>query len=329
MSQKIRIGMIGCGGIAHGHVKRTLAIPEAELVALNDTSPESIERMQTSIPEVAGLPVFDDYRRMLDEVELDAVQIATPHTLHFQQAMDAIDKGLHILLEKPMVCKVSHAKELMAHAEANKRIIVLSYQRHYQPEFRYIRRAIQSGEIGDVTYVSALQCQQWKKGTAGKWRQVPELSGGGQLNDSGSHLIDIILWTTGLSVEQVFGYLDNCGTPVDINSALTLRFTNGAQGTVSVVGDALCWYEDFTIWGEKGVLFYRNGRLTHCNPDGQICEPSELPEGGNPDQNLIDAILGRDKVWAPPECGLRVIELTEAAWKSAEFGQAISVAGLG
>jgi len=329
MSQKIRIGMIGCGGIAHGHVKRTLAIPEAEIVALNDTSPESIERMKTSIPEVAGLPVYDDYRKMLDGVELDAVQIATPHTLHFQQAMNSIDKGLHILLEKPMVCRVSHAKELMAHAEANKRIIVLSYQRHYQPEFRYIRKVIQSGEIGDVTYVSALQCQQWKKGTAGKWRQVPELSGGGQLNDSGSHLIDIILWTTGLSVEQVFGYLDNCGTPVDINSALTLKFTNGAQGTVSVVGDSPCWYEDFTIWGEKGVLFYRNGKLTCCNPDGQICDPAELPEGSNPDQNLIDAILGRDKVWAPPECGLRVIELTEAAWKSAELGQAIPVAGLG
>ena len=115
---------------------------------------------------------------------------------------------------------------------------------------------------------------------------------------------------------------------MDINSALALRFKNGAQGTVSVIGDAPCWYEDFTIWGEAGVLFYRNGRLSHCGPDGAIAEPENLPAGGDPDKNFIDAILGRDVVWAPPVCGLRVIELTEAAWKSAEAGCAVKVASL-
>jgi len=328
MSDKIRIGMIGCGGIANGHVKRVLEVPEAQIVALNDVSEASIERMHGNIPETRELPVFDDYKDMLAKVEMDAVEIATPHTLHFQQSMDCLDRGLHILLEKPMVCRVEHAKKLIAHAKEKDRIIVLSYQRHYQPPFRYIKKVVEEGQIGEVTFISALQCQQWKRGTAGKWRQDPALSGGGQLNDSGSHLLDIILWTTGLAVDEVYGYIDNCGTPVDINSAISLKFKNGAQGTVSVVGDAPCWYEDFTIWGEKGVLFYRNGQLSHCGPDGQISQPEELPEGGNPDKNLIDAILGRDIVWAPPVYGLRVIELTEAAWKSAELGRAVEVGSL-
>ena len=328
MADKIRIGMIGCGGIAHGHVRRLLEVPEAEIVALNDTSEASIARMHEKIPEVRELPVFDDYRKMFGKVDMDAVEIATPHTLHFQQATDSIDRGLHVLLEKPMVCRVDHAKKLIAHAKEKDRIIVLSYQRHFQPQFRYMRKVIQEGQIGEVTFISALQCQQWKKGTAGKWRQVPELSGGGQLNDSGSHLIDIILWTTGLAVDELYGYIDNCGTPVDINSALTLKFKNGAQGTMSVVGDAPCWYEDFTIWGENGVLFYRNGQLSHCGPDGNIFQPEDMPEGGNPDKNLIDAILGRDVVWAPPVCGLRVIELTEAAWRSAELDKPVKVESL-
>ena len=325
MADKIRIGMIGCGGIAHGHVRRLLEVPEAEIVALNDISQDSIARMHDAIPETRGLPVFDDYREMLDKVEMDAVEIATPHTLHFQQAMDSIDRGLHILLEKPMVCQVAHAEELIAHAKEKDRIIVLSYQRHYQPQFRYMKKVIDEGQIGQVTFVSALQCQGWKTGTAGKWRQDPALSGGGQLNDSGSHLIDIILWTTGLAVSEVHGYIDNCGTPVDINSALSLKFGNGAQGTVSVVGDAPCFYEDFTIWGENGMLFYRNGQLSHCGPDGKIFQPEDMPEGGNPDKNLIDAILGRDVVWSPPICGRRVIELTEAAWKSAQLGKPVQV----
>ena len=328
MSDKIRMGMIGCGGIMRGHLKRTLGIPEAKIVALCDISDESIQRTTTDIPQLVGLPVYEDYREMLDKERLDAVQIATPHTLHFPMGMDALDKGLHVLMEKPLVCSVDHAKKLIAKADGAGKTILLSYQRHYQPEFRYMRKVIEEGQIGKVTYLSALQCQQWKKGTVGKWRQDPELSGGGQLNDSGSHLIDIILWTTGLAVDELSAYIDNLGTLVDINSALAFRFTNGAQGTVSVVGDAPCFYEDFTIWGEEGVLFYRNGQLTHCQPDGQMVKPENMPESTNPDQNFVDAILGREVNWVPPTCGLRVIELTEAAWKSAELGAPVKVASL-
>ena len=328
MSDKIRIGLIGCGGIMRGHARRLLGMPEVEIVALDDISDEMLGRFYEFIPEVKGLPVFYDYREMLEKVELDAVEIATPHTLHFQQTMDCLDAGKHVLLEKPMVCTVDHAHKLLAKVEEKDRVLVLSYQRHYQPAFRYMRDVIREGKLGEVTYVSALLCQDWKRSQVGKWRQDPALSGGGQLNDSGSHLVDIILWTTGLAVDEVCGYIDNLGTLVDINSALSMKFKNGAQATVSVVGDAPCWYEDFKIWGEQGVLFYRNGQLTHCGPDGKIFTPEELPEGGNPDQNLADAILGRDTVWAPPICGLRVIELTEASWKSAELGRPVKVASL-
>jgi len=306
-------------------MKRLLAVPEAEIVALCDISEESLNRTYEIVPEVKGLPVYEDYREMLDKVPMEGVEIATPHTLHFPMAMDCIDKGLHMMLEKPMVCTIDHAHKLIAHAEANKRIIVLGYQKHFDPKFRYMRKVIQEGQLGEITYINALQCQQWKKGQVGKWRQDPALSGGGQLNDSGSHLIDIIFWMTGLAVDQVYAYIDNLGTLVDINSALTVRFKNGAEGTMSVVGDAPCWYEDFTIWGEKGVLFCRNGVLTQCDGEGKMFQPEDLPAGGSPDANLIDAILGRDVVWTPPVCGLRVIELTEAAWKSAASGKPYKV----
>lgn len=329
MSANIKIGIIGCGGIAHGHVRRLIEVLEASVVALNDTSEASIARMTDAIPETKELPVFDDYLDMLGKVELDGVVIATPHTLHFQQAMDSMDHGCHVLLEKPMVCSVEHAKKLIARAQEKNRIIVLSYQRHYQPQFRYIKKAIEEGKIGKVTFIAALQGQGWKKGVAGTWRQDPELSGGGQLNDSGSHLLDIILWITGLSVDEVYGFIDHCGTPVDINSAVTLKFTNGAQGTLSVVGDSFRgFYEDVSIWGENGALFVRNGQLAHYTEDGKLVEIEEIPEGGNPDKNFIDAILGRDEVLTPPECGLRVIELTEAAWKSAELGRPVKVSSL-
>ncbi|MDH7571042.1 MAG: gfo/Idh/MocA family oxidoreductase, partial [Armatimonadota bacterium] len=145
-------------------------------------------------------------------------------------------------------------------------------------------------------------------------------SGGGQLNDSGSHLLDIILWITGLAVTEVFAFINHRGAPVDINSAISLRFDNGSEGNVSVVGDARAWWEDLTLWGENGAFFYRNGRLFEQMGDAQAREVTDLPHFSNPDQNFIYAILGKEEPQAPGICGLRVIELTEAAWRSGSTG---------
>lgn len=326
---KIRVGIIGVGGISYGHMRNFLASPDAEIVGLVDNDPKRLDTAKEKLPEVGSIPTYSDYTDMLKAGGLDAVQINTPHTLHYEQIVTSLDAGLHVLCEKPMVCSTAHGKEVIKKADEAGKVLMISYQRHFQPQYRYIKQLVESGGLGEITFISALQCQGWKKGVAGTWRQIPELSGGGQLNDSGSHLMDMLLWLSGLTAESVHAFVDNCGTPVDINSALTVRFTNGAQGTVSVVGDSACrWYEDFTIWGTKGVAFYRNGKLMVCDENGEMTEPTDLPPGGNHDQGFCDAILGRDKNWVPPTCGLRVIELTEAAWKSAEKGEPVKVSWL-
>jgi predicted dehydrogenase len=320
---RIRIGFIGSGGNARHHMGQVLGLSEAQVVALNDPNPAMLEAAKRQHPALADAPVFADYKDMLAKVEMDAVEISTPHTTHFEQIMASLDRGLHVLCEKPLVCTVAHAKEAIAKLKKSGKVGLLSYQRHYQPEFRYIREKIASGAFGKVTFVNALQCQQWKKGVAGTWRQDPALSGGGQLNDSGSHLLDILLWITGLGVEKVSAFIDNCGTPVDINSALSIGFKGGAQGNISIVGDAPTWHEDLTLWCENGVFFMRNGKLSVCDGQGRRFASEGMGGGSFPDRNFLDAIKGRDTVQSPFECGLRVIELTEAAWKSAAQGGAV------
>ncbi|MBM4084446.1 MAG: Gfo/Idh/MocA family oxidoreductase, partial [Planctomycetes bacterium] len=315
MAEQLRIGIIGCGGITHGHVQNIAGIREARVVALVDTDPQRIKDMKARHPETKDVPEFSDYREMLKSVELDATEVHTPHTLHFEQIMDSLDKGLHVLTEKPMVCKVVHAKKLIEKAEQAKKVVLVSYQRHYQGPFRYIKQVISSGQLGKVTFVSALQCQDWYRATKTLWRQKLSLSGGGQLNDSGSHLLDIILWTTGLEPGEVTAFIDNLDSEVDINSAVSVKFKGGAQGNISVVGHAPTWWEDITIWGTEGALFYRNGTLRHHVGFGkEVHELSGFPSVGNPDRNFVDAILGRAQVESPATCGLRVIQLTEAAW---------------
>jgi predicted dehydrogenase len=325
---KIRVGLIGVGGISGGHITRLLALPEVEIAALVDIKEN---RLAHAVANHDGalekVSQFSDYRTMLESTKPDAVLICTPHTQHFQQAMDSLDAGAHVLLEKPMVTRVVDAHALIKKINETKKVVGLSYQRHTDPRFRYIREQIASGIYGEVQFVNALQQQGWKKGTAGSWRQDIGESGGGQINDSGSHLLDIILWTTGLAPDAVSAFMDNKGTPVDINSAVTVRFTSGAQGTISVVGDAAGWHEDITIWCENGTFYIREGQpLIVQGLDGKKFEPDESTMHGasNVDLNFIRTIQGVETIAANPIDGLHTIELTEAAWKSAEAGGALT-----
>ncbi|UCH34820.1 MAG: Gfo/Idh/MocA family oxidoreductase [Armatimonadota bacterium] len=320
---KIRVGFIGCGGIAVGHFKRLLEVPRCEVVALNDTSEDSLKRFVERAPEAAELPTYSDYKQMLDEVELDAVEIATPHTVHFEQAMEALNRGLHVLLEKPMVCRVDDAKQIIQTAKKKKLVVVVSYQRHYDGGYRYVRQAVQKGVLGKVHFVSAMQAQSWYPGYG--WRGDPALAGGGQLNDSGSHLIDIILWTTGLVPKEVFAYIDNMGARVDILSAISVEFQGGALANISVVGHAPGWWEDFSIWGDKGALYLRGGKIL-LQKDGKLQDVTGKAKGtGNADRNFIEAIRGKAEVQSDAVGGLRVIQLTEAAWDSGKLGRAVKV----
>lgn len=333
---RIRVAIIGCGGNMSGHVKRLLEqhADEVELVALVDPSPESIDRLIARNAGAAALPRFSSHAEMLERVRPEAVEISTPHTLHYQHIVDSLDAGAHVLTEKPMVCEVEQAVDVIKRSERLGKVLLVSYQRHYQPLFRYIKQQIETGELGEIQYITGLQNQNWYNGTKGLWRSKLSLSGGGQLNDSGSHLLDILLFTTGLTVASAYCVQENFAGEVDINTAITLRFRNGAMGTLSIIGHAPGgMWEDITFYGSKGSIYYRESGVKGESHRFQqrwfdraeiVTDPS-LPLASDPDTNFIDAIKGRATVESPPVCGLRVIELTEAAWRSARTGQPAEV----
>ena len=329
MSDPIEIGVIGCGGIAGKHIDTFLNRPDTEIVGLMDPNSNSLSRTVTRFPGAQDVPQFDNHNELIAEAGPDAVVICSPHNVHFQQIMDSLDAGLDVLTEKPMVCSIEHAREVMKKEEETGRTVAIAYQRHCQGQFQYIRNSISNGDAGEVKYISALQAQAWLYLTEGTWRQNMEMSCGGQLNDSGSHLIDIILWMTGLEVEEVCASIDNCGTEVDIDSALEMTFKNGALGTLSVIGSypASGMYEDITIICENWSFFLRQGELmVKTGLNGEQHRIDEFQYGSpSPADNFIDALHGEAEVVAPSVCGLRTIELTEAAWKSAEQGQPVQV----
>ena len=326
MAKKIRIGFIGAGGISIGHYQRLLATKKAVVTALNEPSPKMLKQFHHHCPDAVKLPVYKDYRDMLKQEDLDGVVVLSPHTLHFEQISVAMKKGLHVLTEKPMVCTIRRAKALIKLAKQSKRVLMLSYQRHYEPTFRYMRDQIMRGKLGKIQFVQAIQSQEWLRLTRGTWRREPELSGGGQLNDSGSHVVDIIMWVTGMKVKEVFATSENFNAKVDIDTALTMKFENGALGNLSIIGNAPTWYEDHSIVGSKGAFYLRQGLgLIQQDALGKPVKVKLPNYKQDPDSDFVNCMLGKATPQTPPECGLRTIEVTEAAWKSAASGKPVRV----
>lgn len=319
--EKVRVLVMGVGGMGRVHIQNLLQVKDAEVVGLVDPAESAIAAAKARFAELSSVPVYTDYRVAFTEAHADAVVIVTPHSQHFEQGMAALDAGLHVLMEKPFVAGSENAKTIIAHAKAMERHLAVGYQRHTEGAYLYLRQLIQSGAIGHLRFITAYQAQRWLEGTRGSWRQDPLLSCGGQLNDSGSHLLDVILWCTDLVPQEVSACIDNRGTGVDIDSAVTVRFQGGAICTWNVVGSAtIGWWEDVSFHGDLGTVLYRNGKVyAAIGPRADLSEvdPDEFPRSSTPDQDFVEVLLGkRDAAAAPAECGYMVARLTEAAWQS-------------
>ncbi|ALS28326.1 Gfo/Idh/MocA family oxidoreductase [Paenibacillus cisolokensis] len=314
----VRIGLIGTGGISHWHTRQLLELEEATIAAIADPGEES-RRRWTSAFGLSSVPQYGDYAEMLEREELDAVVICSPHTQHYEQAKACLEKGLHVLVEKPMTCSSAEAESLLETADASGRVLQVSYQRHFQPEFLYIKQAIEQGAIGRLTSVNATLYQDWSQGTTGTWRQNPSLSGGGMLMDSGSHIVDVLLWTTGLRPEEVKAFHSRQGTPVEIDSFTTIRFEGGVVAGLNIVGLSPCWYESYIFAGDQGAIFMVDGSIT-LRRRGKEPEIPTLPkQTTNQDKSFVDAILGRHEIAVPGSFALEVVRLTERIYEAAGY----------
>ncbi len=335
MQNSVRVLVVGVGGMGREHIQQLTSIDEVEIAGLVDPSHAAITATLGMFPTLSDVPVFSDLGEALGAVQADAAVIVSPHSLHLEHGLACLDAGLHVLMEKPFVAGGFNAARLIAHAEKHQRRLAVSYQRHLEGPYRYLHELVRSGALGNILVISAYQAQAWLAGTVGSWRQDPALSCGGQLNDSGSHLLDVVLWISDLQPREVTATVDNRGTRVDIDSMVTVRFDGGALANFVVVGSAHgsnthdVW-EDISIHGDKGTALYRTGTLLVARDGSRdLLEvpADQMHPNGDPDRDFIDLIQGRTaQAAAPASCGLAVARVTEAAWQSAELGRPVRLA---
>ena len=333
------VAAIGLGDLGRKELQLYREMDGVEVVAGADVVSEARETFESEFQ----VPAYESYQELLEThtPELDAVNIVTPHTLHYEQTRACFDHGLDVFLEKPMVTDIAEAKRLIETAESQELVFQIGYQRHFHPAYQRIKRIIEKGDIGTVHSVSCYLGQEWINRFAETWRATPELSGGGQLYDSGSHLLDTLLWTTGTRPRQVAALMDHRDHDVDVNTALAAILQKQGRtitASISVTADGTSTSgteEGLYIWGTEGRLAYdKSGLTVYDKGEGDEDTSRSIPLKEDPgfmelaDQKLssfIAAVRGEQDVAVPGTYGLQVTAFTEAAYLAHERGETIDV----
>lgn len=328
---RLRLALVGCGGMGRCHAMTLLNIPEVEVVAICDVVESKMGDFQREFYAPRGLEParYANYNQMLERERLDAVVLVTPHVCHYPQARDALLLDLHVLSEKPMVTNSEHARKLVALAEQRGRVLAIAFQAPVSCEYAYIRNLIRRGDLGELKVVNAFLAQNWCKPMTGTWRQDPEISGGGELYDSGAHMLNGMMWLVDAPVKRVFAILDNCGTPVDINATVSIMFANGCLASVSCAGCSTLGIDSgLTIYGTRGTVKTGiwGGVLEHYDAGGERVRYPYVPYPPlTPERNFVDALLGRDELRCPGRYGVLLAELMDAVYESVRTGSPVEV----
>jgi predicted dehydrogenase len=327
----INLALVGCGGMAQYHAMNLKGIAGVNVVALVDCNPTATANLKSKFfPDAIE---FESYEKLLESppAKLDGVVLVTPHTLHFPQSMAALKRGLHVLVEKPMVTNSAHAYELAKTVRETGKLLGIAFQSPYTAEFQYLARERDAGKLGRVQIISGWLSQDWLNLTKGLWRQDITLSGGGMMYDSGAHLLNAFMWLMNDPVTEVACFYDKAGSPVDINGAAIVRFQNGALGSICIGGNSPPFRTEIQIQTDKLLIVtdQYGGKLEMIGREGRRIYPhvehSDEPSAGTAHLNFVKAIRGEETLRAPVRYGVLLSALMDALYESAHEGKPVKV----
>ena len=193
MSDILRIGIIGCGGIANGkHMPALKKQKDVQMVAFCDI----IEERAVKAAKDYGTPdakTYTDYKELLEDKTIDVVHVCTPNKEHSFITIDALEAGKHVMCEKPMAKTYAEAKAMLDAAKRTGKKLTIGYQNRHTPQALYVKQACDEGVLGDIYYANAIALRRRAVPTWGVFLNEDE-QGGGPLIDIGTHALDLTLW---------------------------------------------------------------------------------------------------------------------------------------
>lgn len=333
---KIGLGLIGAGraGMIHARNYRA-SVPHAYLAAVADPCEENVQAAQKELEIEKG---YADYRKLLEDEEIDAVIIVTPTKYHCEIAIEAAEKGKHILCEKPMAINVQECELMEEAARKHHVILQLAFMRRFDSAFIEAKKVVESGDIGDVVMV--------RSNTRGPSIPKPWMydigKSNGPLAEVNSHDIDTLRWFAKSEFQTVYAIGGNYRCPEarqefpDFydNVVLAAKFENGIQGMIDGAQGVLYGYDARTeILGTKGCIFLgktQEKAITVCRNDMRkyeeytnswkfLFKDAYLEE----DMDFADCILNERQPKVTGHDGKMAVQVVNAGNQSITSGQII------
>ncbi len=338
-AEKIRVAVIGVGTIGSAHTKSIYEgkIKGMQLTALCDIDRDKCRELAGSYPDAY---IFTSYEDMINEVELDAVIIATPHYMHPEIAIYAFEHGLNVLSEKPAGVYTSAAREMIAAAEKSGRLFSVMFNQRTNVLFSKAHELMESGTLGELKRAVWIITNWYRKQAyydSGDWRGTWQGEGGGVLINQAPHNLDLWQWICGmpvsLSAECNVGKFHRIG--VEDEAIIKAHYENGAVALfITSTGD-YPGTNRLEITGTKGKMVLENQKLTLYTLDTDerefclsksgvkntvtVTEFEDEKYNGHINilQNFANALLYGEALISPGAEAVNELELSNAAYLSA------------
>lgn len=339
--------LIGCGRIANNHMKAAVN-NKLNIVAVCDVKPEAMEALleKHGLEKDASIRRYTDYKKMLEENRLQLISIATESGIHAQIALDCIDAGVNLIIEKPMAMSMADAEEIIRRSDEKGVKVSACHQNRFNVAVQETRRALEAGRFGRLSHGSIHV--RWNRDknyyTQAPWRGTWAQDGGCLMNQC-IHGIDLLRWMMGDEVEEVYGttqqqfhdYLE-CE---DVGMAV-VKFKNGAigtiEGTTNVYPKNL--EETLYLFGQNGTV--KIGGTSTNNIDvwdfadahdddaknkGLQEETSNVYGNGHTSlfADVMDAIENDRKPYVDAVAGRNALEMILAIYQSAATGKPVKL----
>lgn len=332
MGETLRIAITGCGRAARVHLERLLAVEGVRLVGCADPDVAAAENLATWARAQQGegdeIVVATDHRDLLKRARPAALAIFTPHLAHYRPALDALQAGCHVFVEKPLSGNSQEAADIVGLAQARGRKVGVGHQFRLRPSLIETRRRLAEGVIGTLRMVTAVLAQPWlehQRGAENSWRFDAKIAGGGILADAGDHLVDALLWTTGRGAVEVGALQSRLESGLDVVTAAAIRLDEGVPATLAIAGVTPGSLFAIDYFGEIGRLRATDQILRERIHDGET-KTIELPEQSTSiDANFVAAVRGDAPLCCPASEAVATVRLLEAIARSASSLQIVKL----
>lgn len=332
---KIKIGVIGLGGISQVvHLPYLSKFSDVEISAIADISKSSLK---SCAQKFSIKNTYSDYTKMIEEVEMDAVIIATPTSTHKDIAIDCMNKNMHVLIEKPMSRTIDEAVAIVKASEKNNVLAMAGMNMRYRPDMMLLKSIISSGEIGDPFIV---KCGWYKlQSSQSKWLTKKKESGGGVIFDLGIVMLDLALWLTNFPALETVSTKNYYHKTFGVEDT-SISFIRCKPDTLiymdtswSMISEKDTFFLD--IYGQKGNAFVNPLRINKKMSDGTVLDmtPTGSPGRGslykksyeNELKSFIGAVRGINPMISPAEESISRLQIIERMYKSASLEKEVKV----